>query len=99
MWVRSPWSILVPFAVILAVKYCVMYCKQGIIGAQFSHTQRGHALCCASFTRHYESPKTVWHSKLLDARQNLSNNIKIKDCTPCYEMEGKGIQSFRQIYN
>ena len=77
----------------------VMYCKQGIMGAQFSHTQRGHALCCASFKRYDDSPKTVWHSKLLKARQNLSNNIKIKDCTPCYEMEDKGIQSFRQLYN
>ena len=76
-----------------------MYCKQGIIGAQFSHTQRGHALCCASYVRHNKNPKEVWERSLLDARQQLKDNKKITDCEPCYQMERKQITSFRQIYN
>ena len=76
-----------------------MYCKQGIIGAQFSHTQRGHALCCASYVRHQNNPKTVWAQTLLSAREKLKNNQKIKDCEPCNQMERKQIKSFRQVYN
>jgi len=76
-----------------------MYCKQGIIGAQFSHTQRGHALCCASYVRHNKNPKDVWERALLDARQQLKDNKKITDCKPCYQSEQKQITSFRQIYN
>jgi MoaA/NifB/PqqE/SkfB family radical SAM enzyme len=76
-----------------------MYCKQGIIGAQFSHTQRGHGLCCASVQRYHDSPKQVWHNKLKQARNQLINNEKIKDCITCYATEEKEIESFRQIYN
>jgi MoaA/NifB/PqqE/SkfB family radical SAM enzyme len=76
-----------------------MYCKQGIIGAQFSHPQRGHGLCCASMERYHGSPKEIWYKKLDNARLNIANNKKVKNCISCYVCEEKGVKSFRQIYN
>lgn len=76
-----------------------MYCKQGIIGAQFSHPQRGHALCCATDERYHGSPNDVWFNKLAPARDKLLRNEKIQACASCYLQEEQKVTSFRQIYN
>ena len=76
-----------------------MYCKQGIIGAQFSHPQRGHALCCNSAQRYKQSPINVWGEQLKDSRNLIRKDQKVKDCVSCYDAEDKGVESFRQIYN
>ena len=76
-----------------------MYCKQGIIGAQFSHHQRGHALCCNTGQRYKQSPMNVWWEQLKESRDLIKQNQKVKDCVSCYGAEDKGVESFRQIYN
>jgi MoaA/NifB/PqqE/SkfB family radical SAM enzyme len=76
-----------------------MFCKQGIVGVQFSHPGRGHGLCCAAGRRYHESPNEVWFNKLSESRRNISNNIKVTDCVSCYNNESRGIKSFREIYN
>ena len=76
-----------------------MYCKQGIIGAQFSHPQRGHAMCCATGERFFEKPKIVWQNSLAPARAKLLGNQKIKACESCYQQEAQKVMSFRQVYN
>jgi molybdenum cofactor biosynthesis enzyme MoaA len=76
-----------------------MYCKQGIIGVQFSHNQRGHGLCCSTHERYNDSPLKVWQDKLADARHKISKNTKVTACTSCYSAEEKGVKSFRQTYN
>ncbi len=76
-----------------------MYCKQGIIGAQFSHPQRGHAMCCATGERFHDTPKVVWQDRLAPVRKLLSENQKIAACSSCYHQEEQKVISFRQLYN
>ena len=76
------------------------YCKQAMIGLQFSHPQRGHALCCASFDRYYQSPKELWNSEVIQKkRDKILAGKPISDCHGCYQNEYNNIKSFREIYN